>query len=153
GSLTMVFIFQPIMMSYLPTPKPLPERKRRRGWLAPIADRLVAFPVTAGVAREGALVAVGVLIVLGFTAGIRAKIGYTEPGTPLYRHNAKVNQDINAVRQVFPLDEGWVIVRARQSTEIRSSYEPDMLTPRVVRLQRDLARFLLQDPEVSSVIS
>jgi hypothetical protein len=153
GSLTMVFIFQPIMMSYLPTPKPLPARKTGRGILAPIADKLVNFPITPGYAREGALVAVGVLIVVGFVAGVRAKIGYTEPGTPLYRHNAKVNRDINAVRQVFPLDEGWIIVRARATTTISAAYTPDMLAPDVIRLERDLGRFMLQDPSVSSIIS
>jgi predicted RND superfamily exporter protein len=154
GSLTMVFIFQPIMMSYLPTPKPLPARaKVKRGWLTPIADKLVKFPVTPGLAREGALAAVGVLIVVGFIAGIRAKIGYTEPGTPLYRHNAKVNQDINAVRQVFPLDEGWVIVRARSAGHISAAWTPDMLAPDVLRLERELGRFLLEDSQVTSVIS
>ncbi len=145
GSLTMVFVFQPIMMSYLPTPKPLLHRKQRRGWLKRTTDKLVAFPVTAGLAREGALIAVGVLIVVGFVAGVRAKIGYTEPGTPLYRHNAKVNRDINAVRRVFPLDEGWIIVRARNPA--------DVLAPDVIRLERDMGRFLMLDPHVSSLIS
>ena len=69
-----------------------------------------------------------------FIAGVRANIGYTEPGTPLYRHNAKVNQDINAVRQVFPLDEGWIILRARAATTISAAYTPDMLAPEVIRL-------------------
>jgi len=157
GSLTMVFIFQPIMMSYLPTPKPLKHRAAVRSaltrWKEQITDKLVNFPITPGWAREGALIAVGVVIVVGFISGVRAKIGYSEPGTPLYRHNAKVNRDINAVRQVFPLDEGWVIVRASGSQVVRSSYEPDMLSPDVIRLQRDLARYLLNDPQVTSVIS
>jgi predicted RND superfamily exporter protein len=153
GSLTMVFVFQPIMMSYLPTPRPLPARKEKSKWFAAIEQKLVEFPTKPGFAREGALVAVGLLIVAGFVAGIRAKIGYTEPGTPLYRHNAKVNQDINAVRQVFPLDEGWLIIRARASTAISAAYTPDMLSPEVIRLQRDLGRYLLQDPEVASIIS
>ncbi len=153
GSLTMVFIFQPIMMSYLPTPKPLPARAQRRKWFAPVVDKLVEFPTVPGYAREGALVGVGILIVVGFIAGVRAKIGYTEPGTPLYRHNAKVNQDINAVRRVFPLDEGWLIIRARATTTVSAAYTPDMLSPEVIRLQRDLGRYLLHDPAVTSVIS
>ena len=56
----------------------------------------------------------GLLIVTGLVAGVRAKIGYSQPGTPLYRQSAKVNRDIVAVRRVFPIDEGWVIIRARQ---------------------------------------
>lgn len=145
GSLTMVFVFQPIMMSYLPTPKPFLHKVGKRSWFADVLDKLVAFPVTPGWAREGALAAVGLLLIGGFVAGVRAKIGYTEPGTPLYRHNAKVNQDINAVRQVFPLDEGWVIVRAKNSA--------DIFTPEVTRIERDLSRFLLLDPHVTNVLS
>lgn len=153
GSLAMVFVFQPIMMSYLPGAKARPRQTGHRGWLGRAIDNLVAFPLTPGWTRESALVAVGALIVAGIVAGVRAKIGYTEPGTPLYRHNAKVNRDINAVRRVFPLDEGWVIVRKRQTAEIRSSLQPDMLDPQVIRLERDLRSFLELDPHVNSVIS
>ena len=155
GSLTMVFIFQPIMMSYLRTPSPIPmtSKSRRRVWLDQWADRGVAFPVTPGLAREGALAAVGLLIVVGFVAGLRAKIGYSQPGTPLYRQNAKVNQDINAVRRVFPLDEGWVIIRARENAKHLFREAGEIMSPDVLRVQSDLSNYLLQDTDVDRVIS
>lgn len=155
GSLTMVFIFQPIMMSYLKTPPPLkaPAQGERRTWLDRLADKAVAFPVTPGVAREGALVGVGLVIVVGFMAGLRAKIGYSQPGTPLYRQQAKVNLDINAVRRVFPLDEGWVIIHARENAKHLFREAGDIMSPDVLRVQRDLANSLLQDPDVDRVIS
>ena len=155
GSLTMVFIFQPIMMSYLKTPPPLKVTPtgERRTWLDRLADKAVAFPVTPGLAREGALVGVGLIIVLGFIAGLRAKIGYSQPGTPLYRQQAKVNQDINAVRRVFPLDEGWVILRARENAKHLFREAGDIMSPDVLRVQRDLTNYLLQDPNVDRVIS
>jgi hypothetical protein len=155
GSLTMVFIFQPIMMSYLKTPPPLKvaQKRGRLPWLDRLADYAVNFPVTPGLAREGALVGVGLIIVFGFIAGVRAKIGYSQPGTPLYRQDAKVNQDINAVRRVFPLDEGWVIIRARENQKHLFREAGDIMSPDVLRVQRDLTNQLLQDPDVDRVIS
>jgi uncharacterized protein len=155
GSLTMVFIFQPIMMSYLKTPPPLKAAAtgERRTWLDRLADKAVAFPVTPGLAREGALIGVGLIIVLGFVAGLRAKIGYSQPGTPLYRQQAKVNLDINAVRRVFPLDEGWIIIHARENAKHLFREAGDIMSPDVLRVQRDLANRLLQDPDVDRVIS
>ena len=73
GSLTMVFIFQPIMMSYLPTPQPRTLVHRREAgpppWTQRLVDTLVTFPVAPGPARGWALGAVGLLIVTGFVAG------------------------------------------------------------------------------------
>ena len=158
GSLTMVFIFQPIMMSYLPTPQPRRLARRRtaaaRPWMQRLTDSLVAFPVTSGPARGWALGAVGLLIVTGLFAGLRAKIGYSQPGTPLYRQSAKVNRDINAVSRVFPIDEGWVIIRARQNAgETTFKEVGDILSPEAIRVQRDLVNYLLLDKDVNRVIS
>lgn len=146
GSLTMVFVFQPIMMSYLPTPKRADSTSAERPWLNRIIERLVAFPVTPGFIREGVLGMVAFLIVVGFVAGLRAKIGYSEQGTPLYRHNAKVNRDIRAVGRVFPLDEGWIIVRVSKDPN-------DIFAPDVLRLERDLIQYLQVDPKVDRVIA
>jgi predicted RND superfamily exporter protein len=155
GSLTMVFIFQPIMMSYLKTPPPLKvtQHGKNWAWLDRLTDWAVNFPVTPGLAREGALAGVALIIVVGFIAGLRAKIGYSQPGTPLYRQDAKVNQDINAVRRVFPLDEGWVIIRARENEKHLFREAGDIMSPDVLRVQRDLANHLLQDSDVDRVIS
>jgi uncharacterized protein len=154
GSLTMVFIFQPIMMSYLRTPKRIEHVARVEGsWYSRLTDSLVNFPTTPGLVRNGALVTVALLIVVGFASGLRAKIGYSQPGTPLYRQNSKVNKDLRAVGRYFPLDEGWIIFEGignagESQREAGEVYEPD-----VVRLQRDFARYLQSDPDVDRVIS
>ena len=71
----------------------------------------------------------------------------------MYRQDAKVNQDINAVRRVFPLDEGWVIIRARENQKHLFREAGDIMSPDVLRVQRDLTNQLLQDPDVDRVIS
>src|SRR5271168_162376 len=157
GSLTMVFIFQPIMMSYLPTPQPRKLTDRRKAastpWTQHLVDYLVTFPVAPGPARGWALGAVALLIVTGLVAGLRAKIGYSQPGTPLYRQSAKVNRDIIAVSRVFPIDEGWVIIRARQEANDTFKEVGDILSPEAIRLQRDLVNYLMRDKDVARVIS
>src|SRR5216683_1888191 len=115
GSLTMVFIFQPIFVSYLPVPR-IKEKRRvgpEPGWLRmarAFVEWLVHIPVTPGPARTGLLVFALCFLAAGIVAGIRQDIGYKTPGTPLYRSNAKVNRDIVAIGKKFPLEEGWVIL-------------------------------------------
>jgi hypothetical protein len=152
----MVFIFQPIMMSYLLPPKPRKVARRRalaqRRRMQQMADPLVMFPLAFGAARGWALGAVGLLIVTGLIAGLRAKIGYSQPGTPLYRQGAKVNRDIDAVRRVFPLDEGWVIIRAREDPKAILREVGNILSPEAIRVQRDLVNYLMLE-DVDRVIS
>lgn len=150
GSLTMVFVFQPIMMSYLPTPEPVDTAQKhrftRQRWLDGLIEKVVAFPTTPGLAREGALGLIGLLIIVGFIEGLRAKIGYSEPGTPLYRHDARVNQDIRAIGNVFPLDEGWVVVQIKKDANA-------ILDPDVLRMERDLIERLQMDSHVVRVVA
>ena len=89
----------------------------------------------------------------GLVAGLRAKIGYSQPGTPLYRQSAKVNQDINAISRVFPIDEGWIIIRARQDANDTFKEVGDILSPEAIRVQRDLVNYLMLDEDVDRVIS
>ncbi len=155
GSLTMVFIFQPILMSYLPTPlekNPVSELSPTRRRLKAIVDKLVAFPTSPGRARAFAIAGVGVFILLGVVSGVRAKVGYTTPGTPLYRQGAEVNRDMRAVGKVFPLDEGWVIMAAKKPGLV-GGMTPSVMDPDILRSQRDLGNFLLEDPEVTQIAS
>jgi len=150
GSVAMVFIFQPIMMSYLPTPKRKAPAKHvsigwLRGWRSRLVDKLISFPTTPGPIRGCALTMVGLMIVIGLAAGLHAKIGYTQPGTPLYRRYAKVNVEMREVGAVFPLDEGWIIMTPRAPA--------DMFDSDVIRLQRDLTEYLLRDSNVARVIA
>ena len=114
GSLTMVFIFQPILMSYLPVPevkhkhpgKPSGTRQSIGNWL----EWFVHVPTHPGTLRKVLLGAAAFFLVYGVIAGAKARIGYASSGTPLYKPNAKVNQDIRAVGKKFPLEEAWVIL-------------------------------------------
>jgi hypothetical protein len=91
GSLTMVFVFQPIFMSYLPTPR-IRERRwwpkrdvTHRGIFSLAIDRLVRVPVTPGGVRTALLICGAGFIIWGIVSGQRAHIGYETPGTPLYK--------------------------------------------------------------------
>ncbi len=163
GSLTMVFIFQPIFVSYLPAPK-VKEKKRRvgpePGWLrsakAGVAW-LVHVPVTPGPARTGLLVFAMCFLVAGIFASIRQDIGYKTPGTPLYRPDSKVNRDIVAIGKKFPLEEGWVILTTPAGgmvgTSSAAGAQQSVLSPRVLRLVDDMRAYLLGYRKVAAVIS
>src|SRR5581483_10461748 len=163
GSLTMVFIFQPIFVSYLPAPK-IKEKKKRAGaepgWLRAAKDFvnwLVHIPVTPGPARTGLIVFALCFLAAGIIASIRQDIGYKTPGTPLYRPDAKVNRDIVAIGKKFPLEEGWVILTTPSGgmagTASAAGAEQSVLAPRVLRMVDDMRAFLMEDPRVRQVVS
>jgi hypothetical protein len=95
------------------------------------------------------LAAAAAFILWGVSAGQRSKIGYSTPGTPLYAPHAKVNQDLEAIAQDFPLDEGWVVVTAPRYPSAQS-----MVGPPNLRAMDDLRTFLLsKDSRVVDVVS
>jgi uncharacterized protein len=162
GSLTMVFIFQPIFVSYLPVPKIKEKRRvgREPGWLRTakhFVEWLVHIPVTPGPARTGLLVFALCFLAAGIVASIRQDIGYKTPGTPLYRPNAKVNRDIVAIGKQFPLEEGWVILTTPSGgmagTSSASGAQQSVLSPRVLRMVDDMRAYLLGYHKVAAVIS
>jgi uncharacterized protein len=148
SSLTMVFVFQPIFMSFLPRPR---IRGRRLSWagqtrrspIHPLIDWLVRLPVTPGVARTTLLVAGGAFIVWGGISGQRAHVGYETPGTPLYRPDAKVNQDTAEIGKFFPTDEGWVVLSTPDYPDPQSG-----LGPEVLRMTDDLGAYLASHGDV-----
>jgi len=153
SSLTMVFIFQPILMSYLPTPA---VKVRVRGvesrfaGLRGILDGIVRLPTTPGPLRGGLLCAALVFLLIGVVSGAGTKIGYSSVGTPLYRPSSKVNRDISAISQSFATDEGWIAV----ITPDDYPSPHNVLSPAVIRMTDDLRTFLLSnDPDVVEVIS
>ncbi|HKV55632.1 MAG TPA: MMPL family transporter, partial [Candidatus Binataceae bacterium] len=154
SSLTMVFVFQPIFMSYLPRP-----RVRERRWLressrreqSPIGgliDRLVLLPVTPGLMRGTLLAAGGAFIVWGVFSGQRAHVGYETPGTPIYNPDSKVNQDIVEIGKFFPTDEGWVVLSTPDYPNPQSG-----LGPEVLRMEDDLGAYLAQRGDVAATAS
>jgi predicted RND superfamily exporter protein len=141
-------------MSYLPPPK-LEGKidEHLAGGLEGVIDRFIGrfieFPVRPGWARTIILWGAAAFIVFGLVSGQRAEIGYRTVGTPLYRENAKVNKDIQAIAQYFPVDEGWVVLETPSYPNPQSTLGSDPL-----RAADDLRYYLRErDPNVLQVIS
>lgn len=155
ASLLMVFVFQPIVMSYLPPPKleATSIEKELEGGLEGKLERaiehFVEFPIRPGVARTLILSGAAAFIIFGLLSGQRAEIGYRTVGTPLYRPHAKVNRDIQAIARNFPVDEAWVVLEMPMFPSDQSALGPDPL-----RLEDDLRYYLRErDPNVIQVVS
>mgnify|MGYP001162075261 CR=1 FL=1 len=155
ASLTMVFVFQPIVMSYLPSPKLEKLRIEAElaggleGKLEAFLEHLTEIPVRPGRARTAILTAAAAFIVFGLLSGQRAAIGYRTIGTPLYKSNAKVNKDIQEIAKNFPEDEAWVVLETPPYPSDQSTLGSSPL-----RLADDLRYYLRErDPNVIQVVS
>ncbi len=154
SSLLMVFVFQPIVMSYLPPPKREGKIDEHlagglEGFIDRFVSRFIEFPVHPGKARTGILWFAALFIVFGLVSGQRAEIGYRTVGTPLYKANSKVNKDIQSIAQYFPVDEGWVVLETPSYPDPQSMLGPDPL-----RVADELRSYLREhDPNVVQVIS
>src|SRR5215469_2963021 len=153
SSLTMVFVFQPIFMSFLPRPR-IRVRKRWRSLEPPhitpvraMVDVLVRLPVTPGVARSALMAGGAAFIVWGAISGQRAHVGYQTQGTPLYRPDAKVNRDIAEIGKFFPTDEGWVVLSTPDYPDPQSG-----LGPEVLRMSDDLGVYLVSRGDVLAMV-
>ncbi len=150
ASLLMVFVFQPILMSYLPVAARKEQGWRSSGSLARLrqwAGGFARIGVQAGAARGTLLIAAALFLAAGLFSGMRAQVGYQHPGTPLYRPNAKVNRDINKIVRNFPIDQGWIIVQTPMTaTQNPFSYP-------VLRMEDDLRNYIFQSPGVRNVIT
>ena len=154
ASLTMVFVFQPIFMSFLPRPR-IRERSwltrhrdGRRGLFGGFVNWLIHVPVTPGVIRTFLLAGGAAFIVFGVISGQRARIGYEAPGTPLYKPNAKVNKDIAEIGKFFPTDVGWIVLETPDYPSPQSGLGPSLL-----RMTNDLGPFLLSHGDAIGVVS
>ena len=150
GSLTMVFIFQPILMSYLPVPEVKHRRARQpsalRKSIGESLEWFVHVPTRPGTLRMALLGAAGFFLIYGVIAGVKSRIGYASAGTPLYQPTAKVNLDIKAVGKKFPLEEAWVILTTPPYPDKQS-----VLGLEVLRMVDDMRTSLLYDPKVAQV--
>jgi len=155
GSVTMVFVFQPIFMSYLPRP----TIRERRWWqsegqaarhtpLHTFGQWVVRIPVTPGALRSALLVGGALFIVWGISSGQRARIGYQQPGTPLYKPDSKVNRDMAAISHYLPTDEGWVVLQTPDYPTAQSS-----IAPNVLRMLGQMQDYLLTRGDVLGVVS
>jgi uncharacterized protein len=154
ASLAMVFIMQPIVMSYLPRPQ-----VRERSWLAklhgaqrradrrPFADWLARVPVTSGAPRV-VMAAVGVCLLAAGIASVRlVPIGYQMPGTPIYRSDAKINQDTAHIGRFLPTDVAWVVVDTPGYPSPQSSVGTATL-----RMIDDLGNYLVSRGDAVAVL-
>ncbi|MBV8774567.1 MAG: MMPL family transporter, partial [Deltaproteobacteria bacterium] len=154
GSLTMVFIFQPILMSYMGVPEIRHQRVRTGVRSQPMQrvvdglDWFVHIPTRPGALRKVLLWGSALFLIYGIVSGLDSRIGYSTPGTPLYQPNAKVNQDIAEVGKYFPLEDGWVILTTPSYPNQQS-----VLGPNVLRMVTDLRAYLFNDPKVGQVVS
>src|SRR5579883_745514 len=142
ASLLMVFVFQPILMSYLPMPRHTWNFERNRELarrLEPLVDRIVEMPAARWPRKLLLSGAVG-LLVLGVAAALKIQVGYSHAGTPLYRSQARVNTDAEAIGRKFPVDEGWVLLTTPPYPDVQSVLAPNML-----RLADHMRAFLLRD--------
>ncbi|HLH75541.1 MAG TPA: MMPL family transporter [Candidatus Binataceae bacterium] len=147
ASLTMVFVFQPVLMSYLPVrefvaPARTYPRVRELGY------RLAHWGTEPGPGRAALILGALVFLVWGVVSGLRARVGYFAPGTPLYKATAKVNRDLVQVERNFPTDEGWAVAAVPNSSNPPALRINDL---KVLRMQVALRDFLLNDPVVRDV--
>jgi predicted RND superfamily exporter protein len=153
ASLAMVFVFQPILMSYLPRPQ-----IRERGWLTrssgagrrsgSFVDWLVRVPVTPGILRTALIVVGAFFIIVGIAASRRVLIGYQTAGTPIYRSDAKVNQDTAEIGKYIPTNYAWVVLDTPTYPSPQSTVGLDTL-----RMNDDLTAYLVSRGDAVAVIS
>jgi hypothetical protein len=145
----MVFVFQPILMSYLPHPRIrnwsfLSGSSREDGK----AGRLARLPARPGIARSLLIASGGLLLVTGAVAFREVKIGYQVAGTPIYAPDAKVNQDTAVISRFVPTNIAWVVVETPNYPSPQSN-----LAVRTIRMTDDLAQYLVRGGHAVAVLS
>jgi len=152
ASLAMVFVFQPILMSYLAKPQVYTWRLQqgepvRSTAYRSLANWLERISVTPGGLRSGLLAAGAALMIFGIVAGRHVPIGYQTPGTPVYRQDAKVNQDTNQIGKFVPTNMAWVVVEAPNYPNPQNP-----IATKTLRMADDLATYLLDRGDVLAVL-
>ncbi|HLH77264.1 MAG TPA: hypothetical protein VKV28_10700 [Candidatus Binataceae bacterium] len=151
SSLWLVYILQPIVISYLPV-----GRSRAWEWRGRVKRRvedwteeLIELALTPGWGRAMLLASLlGLLVVGEATAALKIPIGYPAQGTPLYPSNARVNTDTAAIARRFPLDLSWIVINTPPPPDSQS-----VLTTKFLRLTDRLQDYLMMDPGVSQAFS
>jgi len=152
ASLAMVFVFQPILMSYLPKPESyswrlLPGEPNRTAASRSLVSWPARIAVTPGFIRGGLLAAGALLMLLGIAASRRVPIGYQTPGTPLYRQDAKINQDTAEIGKFVPTNMAWVVFEAPNFPKPQNP-----IATKTLRMADDLATYLQERGDVLAVL-
>jgi len=151
ASLLMVYMLQPILMSYLPRPRAnwkLELKRELSRRIEPLVDCAVEVPVTPGWRRKLLLSLSIALLISGVISALCIPVGYNQGAVTLYRRDARANTDAEAIGRKFPMNEGWVLLTTPPYPDAQSVFGPDVL-----RLADDLRRYLLNDPQVRQVVS
>jgi uncharacterized protein len=154
ASVAMVFVFQPILVSYLPRPafreRSLLNRLANSGLIARLrnlADELVIAPIMRGTPCA-VLIGIGVLtLVVGIAAERRVAIGYQSAGTPIYTADSKINQDTAEISKFVPTNVGWIVLETPEFPSSQSGVGIDTL-----RMSDDLANYLMSRGDVVAVL-
>jgi predicted RND superfamily exporter protein len=152
ASLAMVFVFQPILMSYLDKPQVYSwqlghPRSIRTGVYQSVMTWAERLPVTPGGARSVLGAAGIVMLIFGIVASTRVLIGYQTAGTPIYRQGAKINRDTAKIGRFVPTNMGWVVV---ESPSYPKPQNP--ISIHTLRMADDLTHYLQERGDVLAVI-
>ncbi|HTW88867.1 MAG TPA: MMPL family transporter [Candidatus Binataceae bacterium] len=153
SSLALVFVMQPIVMSWLPRPQPRRERRliRRAAGrylsLNSINDWLIRIPIRPGAARGVLVAASAILLVAGIISARGIRIGYRSSSIPIFRPNATINGDYAAINRFVPTNTGWIMLATPNFPSRQSSIGPDVL-----RMERDLGDYLLARGDIAAIM-
>jgi uncharacterized protein len=104
--------------------------------------------VTPVLLRTALIVVGAVFIVIGVAASRRVPIGYQTAGTPIYRTDAKVNQDTAEISKFIPTNYAWVVLDTPTYPSPQSTVGLDTL-----RMNDDLAAYLISRGDAVAIIS
>jgi uncharacterized protein len=151
ASLAMVFVFQPILMSFLAKPRVydwrLADDSSHPSRYRSLVNWIERIPVTPGSARRFLIGAGLVLLIFGIVASTQVPIGYQTPGTPLYRQDAKINQDTAQIGKFVPTNMAWVVLEAPNFPKPQNPIATETL-----RMADDLATYLMSRGDVLAVL-
>ncbi|MGH7932046.1 MAG: efflux RND transporter permease subunit [Candidatus Binataceae bacterium] len=150
ASLPMVFVLQPILMSYLKRPQVY-----ERSWLNRLSgtgrhafgEWLARVPVTPGALRTALIAGGAVFLVIGIVSSRGVQIGFQTQGTPIYRPEAKVNRDTAEIAKFIPTDYGWVVLHTPNYPDPQSGVGVAPL-----RMSDDLADYLMSRGDAIAVL-
>ena len=141
-SLVVVFAGQPILVSYLAAPaiRSRHATDESGGWLARIAT-------APGLPRWLLIGGGSLALAVGLAAYTHVRIGYQTPGTPIYRPEAKINQDTAEIGRFVPTNTAWVVLETPEYPSPQST-----MGTKTMRMADDLAAYLVARGDAVAVI-
>jgi predicted RND superfamily exporter protein len=143
ASLVLVFVGQPILMSYVVVPRAeaLPAEGSTNG--TALAGISLASPAVRGMLSGIGFAA----IVIGLLSSRHLRVGFQTTGTPLYRTDAQVNRDTAEISRYVPINTAWVVLQTPEYPSPQSGYGTKTL-----RMVDDMSAYLLRRGDVAAVI-